>query len=150
MFQNLQPYEIDKIGSFRESKGGNATEDLIRCVTHVAEKVGCKSSGKYCAILEYSYEYINKDRAATAAENRTRPRISDVVNELLASIGNPQSGVPHVSHWSTAKYSSSESRSPNIPSGQSAASLANNHIGRHKRIRRGQKTGPKQVVTPSL
>ena len=87
VFQNLQPHEIDRIGNVLESKGGNATEELIRCVTHVAEKVGCKSSGEYCGILEYCYEYINRDRAPTAARKKTetRPRISDVVNDLLSS-----------------------------------------------------------------
>ena len=75
VFQNLRPYEIERIGSVLESKGRNLTTDLIKCVTHVAEKVGCKSSGEFCGILEYSYEYINRDRAATAAENGTKPSI---------------------------------------------------------------------------
>ena len=75
---------------------------------------------------------------------------NQTVGQLCAEYGgNPLSGVPHVSHWSTTKYSSSKSRSPHVPSGHSAASPDNAHMGRCKRIRRRQKRDPEQVVTPS-
>ena len=85
LFANLKPYEIDRIGKVLDSKGKNATQDFIDCVTHLAKELDCNSSGEYCSTIEYCYEYINDVRQNEKSMKGVKPSIQKVVDDLLTS-----------------------------------------------------------------
>jgi len=84
VFDNLAPYEIDRIANVLESKGKHGTQEFFKCVSHVAKEMKVKSSGEYMAAAEYCFEYINELRHSSSGR---KPSIGEVTNSLNESIG---------------------------------------------------------------